>query len=150
MINERRPCFDPSDEERRRVTERFFAALAGDVSDIAAVLAEDVVMHGDGGGKVPAIARPARGRDRVSRLWANWAKQGMRVGGKLELTAVNGQPGAILRTATGEVISVMSLDIVDGKVNEIRNVLNPDKLGHVGPAADLTELLRLRRSSSRT
>src|SRR4051795_4459960 len=47
-----RPRFDPSEEERRRVAERFIAALAGDASDIAAVLAEDVVMHGDGGGKV--------------------------------------------------------------------------------------------------
>jgi RNA polymerase sigma-70 factor, ECF subfamily len=145
-VDARRPRFDPSEDERRRVAERFFAALAGDASDIAAVLAEDVVMHGDGGGKVPAIARPAQGAERVSRMWANWAKQGMRVGGKIELATVNGQPGGILRTGTGEVISVLSLDIVDGKVKEIRNVLNPDKLRHVGAVADSRTLIRQLRA----
>jgi RNA polymerase sigma-70 factor (ECF subfamily) len=145
-VDARRPRFDPSEDERRRVAERFFAALAGDASDIAAVLAEDVVMHGDGGGKVPAIARPAQGAERVSRMWANWAKQGMRVGGKIELATVNGQPGGILRTGTGDVISVMSLDIVDGKVKEIRNVLNPDKLRHVGAVADSRALIRRLRA----
>jgi RNA polymerase sigma-70 factor, ECF subfamily len=145
-VDARRPRFDPSEDERRRVAERFFAALSGEASDIAAVLAEDVVMHGDGGGKVPAIARPAQGAERVSRMWANWAKQGMRVGGKIELATVNGQPGGILRTGTGEVISVMSLDIVDGKVKEIRNVLNPDKLRHVGAVADSRALIQQLRA----
>src|SRR5215216_6013090 len=72
-VEARRPRFDPSEEERQRVAEQFFAALSGEASDIASVLAEDVVMHGDGGGKVPAIARPAQGAERVSRMWANWA-----------------------------------------------------------------------------
>src|SRR5215217_1070479 len=126
-VDARRPRFDPSEHERRRLAER-------------------VVMHGDGGGKVPAIARPAQGAERVSRMWANWAKQGMRVGVKIEVTTVNGQPGGILRTGTGEVISVMSLDIVDGKVKEIRNVLNPDKLRHVGAVADSRALIRQLRA----
>jgi RNA polymerase sigma-70 factor (ECF subfamily) len=146
-VDARRPRFDPPDEERREVAERFFAALAGDASDIAAVLAEDVVMHGDGGGKVPALARAVQGVDRVSRLWANWAKQGARVGATVDPTTVNGQPGAVLRTATGEVLTVMSLDIVDGKVKEIRNVLNPDKLQHLGTVADANALLREVRAT---
>jgi len=145
-VDARRPRFDPSEEERRAVAERFFAALAGDASDIAEVLAEDVVMHGDGGGKVPALARAVQGADRVSRLWANWAKQGMRVGATIEPATVNGQPGAMFRTATGELLSVMALDIVDGKVKEIRNVLNPDKLGHLGKVADANALLRELRA----
>ncbi len=144
-VDERRPRFDPSEEERRRVAERFFAALAGDVSDIAAVLAEDVVMHGDGGGKLPAIARPLVGADRVSRAWANWAKLGLRLAAQIETTLVNGQPGALLKTADGALLTVVSLDIVDGRVKEIRNVLNPDKLDHLGPVADANELLRAAR-----
>jgi len=141
-VDERRPRFDPSAEERQAVAERFFAALAGDASDIAAVLAEDVVLHGDGGGKVPAIARPLVGADRVSRAWANWVKQGIRIGGHVELTLVNGQPGGILRTGDGLVLLVVALDIADGRVKEIRNILNPDKLDHLGPVADVNTLLR--------
>ncbi|HEX4734202.1 MAG TPA: RNA polymerase sigma-70 factor [Thermoleophilaceae bacterium] len=145
-VDARRPRFDPSEEERRAVAERFFAALSGDASDIAEVLAEDVLMHGDGGGKVPALARAVQGVDRVSRLWANWAKQGAGVGARIDSATVNGQPGAILRTASGEVLTVMSLDIVDGKVKEIRNVLNPDKLRHIGAVADTNALLREART----
>ena len=144
-VDERRPRFDPPDEERRRVAERFFAALAGDVCDIAAVLAEDVVMHGDGGGKVPSIARPLVGADRVSRAWSNWAKLGLRMAAQLEMTLVNGQPGALLKTADGALLTVVSLDIVEGRVKEIRNILNPDKLDHLGPVADANELLRASR-----
>jgi RNA polymerase sigma-70 factor (ECF subfamily) len=144
-VDERRPRFDPSDEERRQVAERFFAALAGDASDIAAVLAEDVVLHGDGGGKVPAIARPLVGADRVSRAFASWAKQGLRLAAKIELRPVNGQPGAILWTADDRVLGVVALEIVGGRIQEIHNVVNPDKLGHLGPVADLNaEFRRLR------
>jgi RNA polymerase sigma-70 factor (ECF subfamily) len=146
-INERRPRFDPSDEERRRVAERFFAALAGDVSDIAAVLAEDVVMHGDGGGKVRSIARPLVGADRVSRAWANWAKLGLRLATRIEMTLVNGQPGALLKTADGALLIVVSLDIIDGRVHEIHNILNPEKLDHLGPVADANELMRAARGA---
>jgi RNA polymerase sigma-70 factor (ECF subfamily) len=137
-----RPRFDPSEEERRRVAERFFAALSGDAGDIAAVLSEDVVMHGDGGGKVPALARALRGAGRVSRTWANWAKQGARVGGRVEPATVNGQPGAVLRGPDGLVIGVVALDVADGKVREIRSIVNPEKLRHIGDTADMAALLR--------
>jgi RNA polymerase sigma-70 factor (ECF subfamily) len=137
-----RPRFDPSAEERQAVAERFFAALAGDASDIAAVLSEDVVMHGDGGGKVPAIARAVQGADRVSRMWANFAKQGFRVGATIDPTIVNGQPGAVFRTAQGEVVSVLMVKVSGGRVTEIFSIINPDKLQHVGPPADLNALLR--------
>jgi RNA polymerase sigma-70 factor (ECF subfamily) len=141
-VDARRPRFDPSEQERRRVAERFFAALSGQASDIAAVLSEDVVMHGDGGGKAPAIARALRGADRVSRFWANLGRQGARVGGVIELATVNGQPGAIFRTPDGKIVSVVALDIADGKVCEIRSVVNPDKLRHIGEVADVAALLR--------
>jgi RNA polymerase sigma-70 factor (ECF subfamily) len=141
-VDARRPRFDPSAEERRRVAEQFFAALAGDASDIAALLSEDVVMHGDGGGRAPAIARPLEGADRVARFWANLFKQGARVGMQAELALVNGQPGAVIRTADGLVAGVVALDVEGGRVREIRSIVNPDKLGHLGPVADVAALLR--------
>ena len=139
------PRFEPSEEERRRVAERFFAALSGDAADIAAVLSEDVVLHGDGGGKAPAIARALRGADRVGRTFANWVKQGRRVGATVEPVLVNGQPGAVFRTATGEVVSVMMLRVSDGRVSEIFSIVNPDKLRHVGDVADLNALVQKHR-----
>jgi RNA polymerase sigma-70 factor, ECF subfamily len=142
-----RPRFDPSEEERRRVADRFFAALAGDAPDIAALLSEDVVMHGDGGGKAPAIARAVQGADRVSRMWANWAKQGARVGARVEPATVNGQPGAVFLTSDGHVINAVTLDVTDGKVTHIYSIVNPEKLGHLGEVADLEALMRLRGDS---
>jgi RNA polymerase sigma-70 factor, ECF subfamily len=141
-IDAGRPRFDPSEEERREVAERFFAALRGNASDIAAVLTEDVVMHGDGGGNVPALARAVRGADRVGRLWANFAKQGMRARATIHPATVNGQPGAIFRAPNGGVISVVTLTVIDGKISEIFSVVNPEKLHHVGEVADVTSLLR--------
>ena len=141
-IDAGRPRFDPSEEERRRVAERFFAALAGDVSDVAAVLAEDVVTHGDGGGKAPAIARPLHGPARVARFWSNLFRQGRRLGVYAEAARVNGQPGAVIRAADGRIVSVMALDIADGKVTEIRSIVNPDKLRHLGEVVNMSDLLR--------
>jgi RNA polymerase sigma-70 factor, ECF subfamily len=146
-VEARRPRFDPSEEERRLVAERFFRALSGGADDIAALLAEDVVMHGDGGGKAPALARPLVGAGRVARFWSNLFRQGERIGAYADPATVNGQPGAILRTADGRVVSVVSVDVVDGKVAEIRSVVNPDKLRHLGdvaPAGDLIAQLRER------
>ena len=139
-----RPRFDPSEEERRRVAERFFMALTGEAQDIAAVLSEDVVLHGDGGGKVPAIARSVQGADRVSRMWVNWAKHGARAGAQIEPGLVNGQPGAVFRTRDGLIINAVTLDVTDGKVSAIYSIVNPDKLRHLGEVADLAALLRLR------
>jgi RNA polymerase sigma-70 factor (ECF subfamily) len=144
-----RPRFDPSDEERREVAERFFAALAGDASDIAAVLSEDVVLHGDGGGKAPALARALHGAERVSRTFANWVKQGVRLGARMDLAVVNGQPGAVFRTTDGAIGSVMMLEVSDGKVTAIYSIVNPDKLQHLGEVADVNALLGLRRGATR-
>jgi RNA polymerase sigma-70 factor (ECF subfamily) len=137
-----KPRFDPSEEERRAVADRFFRALAGDASDIASVLSEDVVLHGDGGGKAPAIARAMHGAQRVSRSIANWAKAGARVGASVEITTVNGQPGAVFRAPNGDVAGVMTVRVSEGKISEIFSVVNPDKLGHLGPVADVNALLR--------
>jgi RNA polymerase sigma-70 factor (ECF subfamily) len=60
----------------------------------------------------------------------------------LEPHEVNGQPGAIFRDADGKVLSTIALDILDGRIQAIRSVQNPDKLGHVGPVADAWAVAR--------
>lgn len=146
-VDARRPRFDPSAEERRAVVERFFAAVAGSGADVASLLAEDVVHRADGGGKAPAVARPLIGAERVARFWTNLIRQGSRVGGYVDIASVNGQPGALLRASDGAVVSVVSFDVIDGKISEIRAVLNPDKLRHLGQLADLAALGRQLRES---
>jgi RNA polymerase sigma-70 factor (ECF subfamily) len=61
-----------------------------------------------------------------------------------QMAQVNGQPGAVIRDGESKVISVMALDIAEGRVQGIRSVVNPDKLRHLGPVADTYELLRRR------
>jgi RNA polymerase sigma-70 factor (TIGR02957 family) len=145
-VDERRPRFEASREQRERLADRFFAAVGdGEVEALEAMLAEDVVLHGDGGGKVPAIARALYGARRVARTLASWARLADRYGGaSLRRVEVNGQPGAVIADAEGRLISVMTVDIADGRVQGIRSVVNPDKLRHLGDVADLNALLRVR------
>jgi ketosteroid isomerase-like protein len=145
-VDERRPRFEASREQRERLADRFFAAVGdGEVEALEAMLAEDVVLHGDGGGKVPAIARALYGAKRVARTLANWARLAERYGGaSLRRTEVNGQPGAVIVDAEGKLMSVMTVEIADGRVQGVRSVVNPDKLRHLGEVADLNALLRRR------
>ena len=143
-VDEGRPRFETSHEERERLAERFFAATReGDLGALEALLAEDVHLHGDGGGKVPALARAIRGRLRVARTLAAWSRAGARIG---EVTVrreeINGQPGAVFFDPDGMVISLMVLEIADGQVAAVRSVVNPDKLRHLGPVADVKGLLQ--------
>jgi RNA polymerase sigma-70 factor (ECF subfamily) len=102
-----------------------------------------VVLHGDGGGKVPALARAVHGRDRVARTLRAWMRQGDRIAGAgLRQVEVNGQPGALLLAGGGVVIGVMALDIADGQIQEVRSIVNPDKLAHVGELGDVRALLK--------
>jgi RNA polymerase sigma-70 factor (TIGR02957 family) len=143
-VDERRTRFDASREQRDQLADRFFAAAQeGDMQALEAVLAEDVELHGDGGGKVPALARALFGRSRVARTLRNWARAAPRMGGMtMRRVAVNGQPGALLLDRDGRVFAVMTLDIADGQVQGIRSIVNPDKLGHLGEVADVGALLR--------
>jgi hypothetical protein len=101
------------------------------------LLAPDVVLHGDGGGKALAIGKPLAGRERVMRLFVGGLRRGRTFGTSLRLAWVNGQPGAVMYDADGRVVGVVELDIADGMVQAIRAVANPDKLGHLGPVSDL-------------
>jgi RNA polymerase sigma-70 factor (TIGR02957 family) len=143
-VGERRPRFETSRQERNELARRFFAAAQeGDLDGLEALLAHDVVLHGDGGGKVPALARSLHGRNRVARTLLAWARQGTRVAGlAIRRVDVNGQPGALLLDGEDRVISVMALDIAEGQVQGVSSIVNPDKLRHVGAVADMKALLK--------
>jgi RNA polymerase sigma-70 factor (TIGR02957 family) len=144
--------YDASREQREELADRFFAAAAdGDMEALETLLAEDVELHGDGGGKAPALARALFGRSRVARTLRNWARIAPRIGGvESRRVDVNGQPGAMLLTTDGRIVSVMALDIADGQIQGIRSVVNPEKLRHLGQVADTRELLERSATPSQS
>jgi RNA polymerase sigma-70 factor (TIGR02957 family) len=132
-IADRRPRFEVSHERRDQLAQQFFAATeTGDIAALEQLLADDVAFYGDGGGKAPAVAKPVEGRSQVARFVLGILRQLATLDGHLEPAEVNGQPGARLVDSTGRLGAVLELTIADGHVQEIRNVLNPDKLGHLG------------------
>jgi RNA polymerase sigma-70 factor, ECF subfamily len=128
-----RPRFDADEQLRDRLLERFLAAAEdGDLDGLEALLAEDAVFYADGGGKVAAARKPQVGAARVARVVAGVARKQRRNGPfELQLMRVNGQPGRIVRTADGRVWDVLSIDVVDGRIQAVRIVRNPDKLARV-------------------
>jgi RNA polymerase sigma-70 factor (TIGR02957 family) len=145
-VAERRPRFAVSRQQREELARRFFAAAQdGDLAVLEALLAEDVVLRGDGGGKVPALARSLHGRSRVARTLLAWGRRMTRAGGiTLEPVELNGEPGALLRDREGCVLSAMTIDVADGQVRSIMSIVNPDKLRRIGPVGDLRAVLRAR------
>src|SRR5829696_931099 len=145
-VEERRPRFEASREHRDELATRFFAAAEeGDLEGLEELLAHDVVLHGDGGGKAPALARAVHGRARVARTLMAWLRAGTRVVGiTSRREEVNGQPGALFSDRDGRLISVMILDVAEGQIQGVSSIVNPDKLQHLGPLADLRALLRER------
>jgi RNA polymerase sigma-70 factor (TIGR02957 family) len=152
QVGEGKPRFEPLPEQREQLAASFFAAAEnGDFESLEALLAEDVALHGDGGGLAPAIKHHVFGAPRVAQMLANWWRLGFKKIGGVEFrrVLVNGQPGAEYLDADGRLIGVMSLDISDGKVQAIRSIVNPEKLGHLGPLADVNELFARIRESQR-
>ena len=124
--------------EGEELARRFFeAAAGGDMDALLGMLAPDVVLHGDGGGKAQTIGKPLAGRQRVMQLVAGLLGRGRLAGASLRLAWVNGQPGAVMHDSEDHVASVIELNVSGGQVQTIRVVANPDKLGHVGPVSDL-------------
>ncbi|KOG63502.1 RNA polymerase sigma24 factor [Streptomyces antibioticus] len=132
-----RPRFEADREERQELATRFFDALKdGDLGGLQDLLAADVQLVGDGGGKAPQLARAVSGTENVARLLASVFPLMARIDVTFEPHEINGQPGAIFRDRDGKVLHILALEVLDGQIQTIRSVINPDKLGHLGPVAD--------------
>lgn len=136
-MNAGRPRFDADRREREKLAERFFDALSkGDVEGLQELLAAGVQVVGDGGGKAPHLGRIIYGAEKVARVLTSTFKVLVQVEVTLERHEVNGQPGAIFRDRNGRILNTLALDILDGRIQTISSVINPDKLGHLGQVAD--------------
>jgi RNA polymerase sigma-70 factor (TIGR02957 family) len=136
-VNEARPRFEASQERREQLARSFLAALRNrDLQALEELLAHDVVLHGDGGGKVRAITRPVHGRVKVARLLLSGMRATEPFGGlSLRQVPVNGQPGAKVSDAAYKLIAVVVLDIADGHIQAVHSIANPDKLRHLATPA---------------
>jgi RNA polymerase sigma-70 factor, ECF subfamily len=142
--------FEADQGEREELAQRFFDALRdGEFDRLTELLAADVELVGDGGGKAPALARAVTGADNVARVLASVWPLLVRIGGRVLPHTVNGQPGAVLRDRDDQVVGTMVLEMVDGRIQAIRAVSNPDKLRHLGPLADPWALAREVRQARR-
>jgi len=138
-----RPRFEADRRQRQKLAARFFDALReGDVDGLRELLAADVSMVGDGGGKVPQLARSIIGADRVARVLASVFPWLVQINVTVEPHQVNGQPGAIFRDREGKVFGILALDLLGGQIQTVRSVSNPDKLRHVGPVGDAWAVAR--------
>ncbi|KAA1395213.1 RNA polymerase sigma-70 factor [Aeromicrobium ginsengisoli] len=143
--------FEADRKERDVLAARFFdALLGGDVDGLQDLLAADVQMVGDGGGKAPAFARIVHGAANVARVLAGNFPLLAEIDVHLQPRLLNGDPGVVLRDRDDRVVGTMTLEVLDGRIQTIRSVVNPDKLGHVGPVGDgwaLAEAIKQARRS---
>ena len=145
-VTEMKPRFEASRRKREELAERFFGAVEdGSMDDLVELLSADVMVVGDNGGTRPAWPRPIVGRDRVARLLAGMGRQSREMGVTIRRTRINGQPGALFLDPEGLVMYVVVVDVTDGAVQTVRSTINPDKLRHLGPLADVRAMLHRRR-----
>ena len=130
-IAEGRPRFEPDPERQAAVVGAFQAAAAsGDLAALERVLAHDVVHTGDGGGRAGAARNPVHGRSAVARLVLGLLRKHLG-DARMEPAVLNGCPGVLVVDAGGGVVAAVVLEIADGHVRAIRNVVNPEKLDHL-------------------
>lgn len=147
-VEQRRPRYRSTREQRDELARQFFAAAAdGDLAGLEALLASDVELTGDGGGKVPALARPMKGRSRVAAVLARVVPTLVELPGVTwRMVEINAGAGALILDGQEQVIGVMAFDIADGQIRSIRGIVNPEKLAHLGPVADLNSIVETIRS----
>ncbi len=135
FIADRRPRFRPSPDEQQRLTEQFLSTVTtGDLPGLVALLAGDITLWADGGGKTIAPLNPIHGPDNVSRLLVGLRKKaaGVLTG---RVAVANNSP-AVIVSLDGRIVAVLTLEIAreaDGvsRIQAIYQVVNPEKLGHV-------------------
>lgn len=150
-MDDGRPRFEADRREREELAARFFGAVRdGDVDGLRDLLAADVQMVGDGGGKAPALAKSVIGADNVARVLSSVFPLLAEIDTRMEPREVNGQPGAIFRDRDGRLLGTLALDVLGGRIQTIRSVVNPDKLGHMGPLADAWAVARELKQARRT
>ncbi|HXW32616.1 MAG TPA: RNA polymerase sigma-70 factor [Acidimicrobiales bacterium] len=133
-VAERRRRFDADARQAQQLAQRFAMACGtGDVEGLMAMLADDVVVWTDGGGKAKAAPRPVVGPYRAARFLLHAARSGV-AGSVTEVVRLNGQPGLVL-SSDERVHTAVVLDVVDGRICGVRVVVNPEKLGAVQPGA---------------
>lgn len=132
-IQARRPRFETDRAKKRAVTERFFAAsTGGDINELMDLLAPEVTLWTDGGGKVRQAMRPIIGAPNVAKWLAGTVQrpyEGVEIADMTaEVVDINGGPGIVIRGA-GRIIATLTVDLdANGKIETIHNVANPDKL----------------------
>jgi RNA polymerase sigma-70 factor (TIGR02957 family) len=128
-VEARRPRFDPDRGTQKEVTERFLAAVAGgDMDALMAVLSPGVVLISDGGGVANAARRPIEGVDKVARFLLGIAAKGLAIPGlEGRATEVNGTPG-FAAWVDGVPFMALSPVVVDGRIDQVLVVANPEKL----------------------
>jgi len=144
-VEQGRPRFQSTRGQRDELARRFFeAAEQGDLAGLESLLAHDVQLTGDGGGKAPALARTLRGRSRVARVLMRWLSPETRLPGiQLRPTEVNGGPGMLVFDDCRRLVGVSAFEIADGEFKAIRSVANPDKLSHLGvPVGNLGSVIK--------
>ncbi len=136
-IDEGRPRFDTSRAEGEELTSLFLAAAGGgDMTSLLERRAPDVVFYGDSGGRgETTFIVPVFGRDQVAEVVRIQVERTLQLGASLRPTWVNGQPGVLACDGDGDLIAVIAFDVLDGQVQAIRTVANPEKLRHIGPVS---------------
>ncbi len=86
-------------------------------------------------------SNPIEGADKVARMFAGMGTQVGRLGASMEPHRINAQPGVTFRGPHGGIFSMMSFEIIDGRVATVRSIVNPDKLDHRGPVESLRDVL---------
>lgn len=128
-IGEPHARFEVDPVQADRLLVRFTeASRAGDIEGLVGVLADDITLWADGGGKVPGAAmRPIQGAETVARFVVQRSRTGAAGGGRPRPTWINGQPGFVVYR-DGQPIAALILEVRDDRIQNIYAIANPDKL----------------------
>jgi RNA polymerase sigma-70 factor (ECF subfamily) len=132
-IDAGRPRFDVDGPRREELVSSFIAAVQdGEVERLVGYLAGDVAFYGDGGGKGRGLPKPVFGSGKVARLLVAFFERYRSIDARMQRAQINRQPGLLAFDAEDRLINVLAFDVVDGVVQTVRSIINPDKLEHLG------------------